>query len=42
MKFRIVNTESLGYLDKEKYPQIKAEEHDDDKYTIEIYDYYRE
>ena len=84
MKFRIVNTESWGYLDKEKYPQIKAEEHDDgtsmitintieelielinvvdknifirrgdtefffdkakhddDKYTIEIYDDYRE
>lgn len=84
MKFRIVNTESWGCLDNEKYPQIKAEEqddgtsmitintieelielinvvgknifirrgdteffwekvkHDDDKYTIEIYDDYRE
>lgn len=84
MKFRIENTASGACLDNEKYPQIKAEEHDDgtsmitintieelielinvvgknifikrgetqffwekakhddDKYTIEIYDDYRE
>lgn len=36
MKFGIVNTESWWCLDKEKYPQIKVEEHNDGTSTITI------